>query len=467
MDLAALRTKLESYGQEHLLQHYDRLKQEEKSAFLDELSHLDFDRVKRIYELSCEEANNSGEKQKTLEPIPESSSDSVASASDELKNEWRYAGLKAIAESKVAVLLLAGGQGTRLNVPYPKGMYDVGLPSSKTLYQIQAERILKVQKLAEEHTGKSCIVTWYIMTSEHTQTSTEAFFLKHNHFGLKKENIVFFEQYQLPCLSPEGKIILQEAGKIAKAPDGNGGLYKALRDRGILDGMSKRGIENIHVYGVDNILVKVADPIFIGFCLSKSANCGAKVVEKVHPTEKVGVICRLDGRYKVVEYSELSLELAQKRHEKGHLLYNAGNICNHYFTLNFLKDVVSNHEHELRPHVAKKKIPYIDDDGNSIKPLKENGIKLEKFVFDVFEFSQQFAVLQVVREEEFSPLKNAPGAVKDTPEMARDALCNLHYQYIVNAGGKFKSNDGKILPDISRKTVVDDSVDGSGRVLRA
>ncbi|CAB4006496.1 UDP-N-acetylhexosamine pyrophosphorylase-like isoform X1 [Paramuricea clavata] len=363
MDLDKVRTHLEENDQGHLLDHYDRLSDEEKKAFLGELSALDLAHVKRVFELSGTEStdsSSSGEKDKTLEPIPESARDSVASASEELLKQWQDAGLEAIGESKVAVLLLAGGQGTRLNVPYPKGMYDVGLPSEKTLYQIQAERILKVQKLA----GKPCTVPWYIMTSEHTQTSTEEFFSKHHYFGLKKENVVFFEQNQFPCLTPEGKIILASPGKIAKSPDGNGGLYKALGERGILKDMEKRGIEHIHVYGVDNILVKVADPVFIGFCRLKDAGCGAKVVEKVLPTEKVGVICRLDGRFKVVEYSEISLELAQKRDKSGHLVFNAGNICNHYFTVNFLKDVVSNHEEELKPHVARKKIPYVDSEGN-------------------------------------------------------------------------------------------------------
>ena len=461
MDLNKLRTHLEAYDQGHLLDHYDRVADEKKKAFLDELSGLDLARVNRVFELSSTDSTDSGEKDNSLEPIPESARDSVASASEESLKKWREAGLEAIANNQVAVLLLAGGQGTRLNVPYPKGMYDVGLPSQKTLYQIQAERILKVQKLAEGQTGKSCVVPWYIMTSEHTQTSTEEFFSEHHYFGLKKENVVFFEQNLFPCLTPEGKIILSAPGKVAKSPDGNGGLYKAMGEKGILKDMEKRGVECIHVYGVDNILVKVADPVFVGFCRLKGAGCGAKVVEKVLPTEKVGVICRMNGRFKVVEYSEISLELAQKRDKSGHLVFNAGNICNHYFTVDFLKDVVSHHEGELRPHVAKKKIPCVDSEGNCVKPTKENGIKLEKFVFDVFEFSKEFAVLQVIREEEFSPLKNAPGAAKDTPEMARDALCNLHYQYIVNSGGQFKRDNEEILPDIPRKTGIDQAINGS------
>jgi UDP-N-acetylglucosamine/UDP-N-acetylgalactosamine diphosphorylase len=161
MDLNTVRTHLQSYDQGHLLDHYDRVAEGEKEAFLTELGSLDLARVKRVFELSSTDSTDSGQKDKSLEPIPESARDSVASASEELLKKWRDAGLEAIADNKVAVLLLAGGQGTRLNVPYPKGMYNVGLPSEKTLYQIQAERILKVQKLAENHTGKSCVVPWY------------------------------------------------------------------------------------------------------------------------------------------------------------------------------------------------------------------------------------------------------------------------------------------------------------------
>ena len=162
MDLDELRALLDTHGQGHLLEHYDRIPDAEKKPFLDELSSLDFARIKRVFELSSANSSSSGEKDKTLEPIPEDSRDSIASASEESKEKWRNAGLQAVSENKVGVLLLAGGQGTRLNVPYPKGMYNVGLPSEKTLYQIQAERILKVQELAEELGGKSCIITWWV-----------------------------------------------------------------------------------------------------------------------------------------------------------------------------------------------------------------------------------------------------------------------------------------------------------------
>jgi UDP-N-acetylglucosamine/UDP-N-acetylgalactosamine diphosphorylase len=278
-----LLNKLKPFNQEHLVKFWDELDVAQKEQLIDDLTQTDFLELNNYFKrVSLEKDQTVKQIDSLMKPVPNELKGSFEKSNKEQLSVYEAEGLKAISKGQVAVLLLAGGQGTRLGVKYPKGMYSVDLLSGKSLYQLQAERLIKIKQLAKKKFPTNILpndtsIPWYIMTSEHTQESTISYFKSKDYFGLDKENIVLFEQYMLPCLDQQGKIILDEKFKISKAPDGNGGLYKALLKRGILDDMNKRGIKYIHIYCVDNILVKLADPVFMGFCISKDANCAAKV----------------------------------------------------------------------------------------------------------------------------------------------------------------------------------------------
>lgn len=450
--IESLRERLQTYGQEHLLNFWDELSNDERKLLVEDIQELNLEEVQSFFKRATHSlsAPKNGEKlDDRLEPIPESKYMSISRTSEEKLQMYHREGLTHISEGKVGVLLMAGGQGTRLGFAHPKGMYNVGLPSGKTLFQIQAERIRRLQQLAFEDTGKRGTITWYIMTSEQTMEPTMDYFRKNNFFGLNKHDIFMFEQGSLPCFTFDGKIIMDAKYRIARAPDGNGGIYRALRDRGVLDNILNRGVEYLHAHSVDNILIKVADPIFIGYCASQNADCSAKVVEKASPNEAVGVVCIVDGKFQVVEYSEITSKTSEMRNPDGRLTFSAGNICNHFFSASFLHKIGKEYEQKLKLHVAKKKIPYVNENGERLTPDTPNGIKIEKFVFDVFEFAEKFVTVEVSRDVEFSALKNADSAKKDCPSTARKDIFKLHKSYIERVGGTVIGDEVEISPLLS------------------
>ena len=298
---------------------------------------------------------------------------------------------------------------------------------------------------------------WYVMTSGPTRGPTEKYFQDNNYFGLEKENVMIFEQGVLPCISNEGKILLESKGRVAVAPDGNGGIYQALVMSNVMSDMRKRGIQHIHAYCVDNCLVKVADPVFIGFSASKDVDIATKVVRKRNATESVGLILLKNGKPDVVEYSEIDKETAEAKDAKQPdvLKFRAANIVNHYYSFRFLESI-PDWAHKLPHHVARKKIPYVDTaKGTTVKPEKPNGIKLEQFVFDCFPMLElkQFACMEVKREDEFSPLKNARGTGEDDPDTSKKDIMDQGKRWAQAAGATVVSagsDDGiEVSPLIS------------------
>ena len=427
-----LRAKFEANKQGHLFTFYDKLSESEKSALIEDLSSIDVAALPTMLANSLElEKAGGGDFQ------PLKSLGSVINADKATVDAWYKKGLEAIGSGKVAVILMAGGQGTRLGSSNPKGMYDIGMPSHSSLFRMQAERLRRLQVIAAAAAGApSVTIPWYIMTSPMTYHPTKAYFEAESFFGLSPAQVTFFNQGTLPAMSEDGAIFLETPSSVVRAPDGNGGIYKALEVEGVLADMAKRGISSIHTYCVDNALVKLGDPTFVGYCLEQGADCGSKVIPKAYPQEAVGCCCLKNGAVSVVEYSELPKEKTELRGDSGELLFSAANIANHYYSLSFLQRMATEFPAHVAFHIARKKIAHIDpQSGEKVTPTAPNGIKLEGFIFDVFPLAEKMAVLEAPRAAEFAPVKNAPGSPTDSPDTARAMLSAEYEAWIIQAGG--------------------------------
>lgn len=410
MNLEDAKKMLEQYNQQHLWKSYERLNESGKEKLLGQISRIDFGKMQDLFALSQEKVEM---KDAIIEPM--AYQDSAKMTSEE-KAELTQLGEAVIKAGKLAIVTMAGGQGTRLGHNGPKGTYDLGLDSHKSLFEIQCDILKEAQK------KYGVTVPWYIMTSRENNDDTVDFFEKNNYFGYPKEATnYFFKQGELPMLDEQGRLVIEENGLIKEAADGHGGVFEALGRNGILADMKKRGIEWIFIAGIDNVLVQLVDPLLMGYAIKNNFRAVSKTVPKANPDEKVGVFCKKDGKPYVIEYTEISKEQAHMYDENGELVFGEGHVLLNLFNVSALEQI---EKFKLPYHVAHKKASYMNEEGNLVIPDSPNAYKFESFLFDAFSQIPEFGLLRGKREEDFSPVKNAEGV--DSPATARRDYLNYH-----------------------------------------
>lgn len=401
MTLTQAREKLEKYGQQHILRYYDELSEEEKEALLAQIEATDMSIL-----ASCrhrEELTKKG----VITPLAAMQLSEIEAN----RASFTAAGIDAIRDGRVGAVLLAGGMGTRLGSDDPKGMYNVGLTRELYIFECLINNLMDVVRQAD------CWIHLFVMTSDKNHTATVRFLKEHQFFGYKEEYVHFFMQEMAAATDYEGKIYLEEKGRLSTSPNGNGGWFVSMKNAGLLSLVEEKGIEWLNVFAVDNVLQRIADPCFVGATIQKDCVVGAKVVRKSAPDEKVGVMCLEDGRPSIVEYYELTEELMNAKDENGEPAYNFGVILNYLFSVSELVRIL---DHNLPLHIVEKKIPYLNEDGELVKPEAPNGFKFENLVLDMIHQMRSCLPFEVVREKEFAPIKNRTGV--DSVESARELL---------------------------------------------
>lgn len=393
--------KLKTAGQEHVLKYYDELTKEQQESLLSQIETTDFSALASLKD------HKGGTVRGKITPLAAMQLSQIS----EKETEFNEIGLDAIKQGKVGAVLLAGGMGTRLGSDDPKGMYNIGITKDVYIFQRLIENLMDVVNKA------NAWIPLYVMTSDKNHEATVKFLKEHDYFGYKGEYVTFFMQEMAPACDRSGKIYMEEKWKISTSPNGNGGWYTSMYKWGVAQKAMADGVEWLNVFAVDNVLQRIADPCFVGAVIANQCAVGAKVVRKCAPDEKIGVMCLEDGRASIVEYYELTEELMNARDENGDPAYYFGVILNYLFKISDLEKI---REKNLPLHIVEKKIPYLNEKGEKVKPESPNGYKFEQLVLDMIHELDSCLPFEVVRNKEFAPIKNATGV--DSVESARK-LC--------------------------------------------
>lgn len=393
--------KLAPAGQEHLLKYYNELSAKEQESLLMQIEDLDLSLLDLIQDGVQEVPKG------RLEPLGAVTLEEIAAR----KADYEKTGLEAVRACKVGAVLLAGGQGTRLGLDKPKGMLNVGIHKELYLFEQLVNNLMEVVDKA------GAWVPLFVMTSEKNHADTTSFFAEKDYFGYNKDYVFFFVQEMAPSVGYDGRIYMEEKYKLSTSPNGNGGWFSSLAKAGLLNKLEELGVEWLNVFSVDNVLQKIADPVFVGATIEAGCVCGSKVVAKADPNEKVGVLCLEDGKPSIVEYYEMTDEMIHSRDAHGRLLYNYGVILNYLFEVKTLTRIMNEN---MPTHVVEKKIPYLDEDARLVKPEEPNGYKFETLVLDMIHMMDNCLSFEVERKREFAPIKNRTGV--DSLDTARELM---------------------------------------------
>ncbi|WP_437230014.1 UTP--glucose-1-phosphate uridylyltransferase [Planctomicrobium sp. SH661] len=421
---------LQQAGQEHLVQFWDELNPSQQQTLAEQIQEIDFPLMQRLI-AQAKSPHSAGESvadkaaratsPQQLVRIPRSQADR------EQQKKAGEIGKELLSSGKVGAILVAGGQGSRLGFDEPKGMFPIGPVSDRTLFQIHCEQILarSLQVGAQ--------IPYFIMTSEATHRPTVKFFEQNRYFGLSEDNVFFFQQSSLPAVDAEtGKMLMERKDRIGTSPDGHGGMLRALERSGMLGVMRDREIEHLYYHQVDNPTAIVCDPVLLGHHLLSHSDLTTKVVAKVSPEEKMGVLASVDGKTEIIEYSDLPVEQSKRKQADGTLVFWAGNTAIHVFKRRFIEKLLGD-ELSLPFHVAHKKVACLDESGNPVSPSEPNAFKFEQFIFDALPHAKVALVVEGSRKREFNPVKNAEGS--DSPATSRAALLSMAREWIEAAGG--------------------------------
>jgi len=431
LDESAIRARVADAGQDHVFRFWNDLPPDGRRRLLEQLAEIDFRQLDRLIDRHVRHPEPLPLPEDLVPapfiPLPVTDQDHAE------RRRMHDRGNDLIAAGKVAAFTVAGGQGTRLGYDGPKGAFPVGPVSGRPLFQVFAEGIRAFRR------ASGAAIPWYIMTSETNDRATRDFFAKHNYFGLPADDVRFFSQGMMPAVDFQGRLILSAPDSLARSPDGHGGSLLALARCGMLADMADRGIEHISYWQVDNPLVPPLDPVFLGYHADAASEMSSKMARKRGPFEKLGNFCLSGGRLHVIEYSDMPADLAQQTDADGQLRFQAGSIAIHILARRFVERLTEGGGLALPFHRAEKKIPYVNEAGETITPQEPNGVKFERFIFDALPLAANPVVLEIDRAREFSPIKNAQG--DDSPATARRDMVRLAASMLDAAGAAVPRND--------------------------